>query len=251
MKVTAGIVCKNHGNYIKEAVQSLMLQSEKPSEIILIDDHSTDRSLHNMKQLQKSYKDTILVQRHRSSGHIDGYNQLISSASHPIFHLMAADDLLLYKYFYERCLEHLEDRSVGFVFGGLQWMDPDGRPISMTIYPPKEGVRPSLKWLEMMHKFGNYICGGAVLIRTNLQKRNLYDQSFPFSADHKNWILALRNCHKAAAIQTAVYGYRRHGGQMTFTRNAPMDERIKIDHLLNQTIHYVQNSRRRHLHPVS
>lgn len=236
-RLTTGIVCKNHGKFLKTAVQSVLDQNLVPTEIILIDDHSTDNTHDVMMDLYKTVKDTqIVILPHRSKGHIDAYNYMIETSPSPFFHLMAADDVLIYKFFYENCLRIMESKDIGFVFGGLEWIDDKGDPLGVTVSPPFTGTHRSKEWLLALKRYGNFICGGAVVIRTDLQKRSLYDPDLPFSADFKNWVKALQHCKKAASIHTSVYGYRRHDGQMTSSSNAPQKERDLCKMVLDEAL---------------
>ena len=61
--VKVSIICTNYnkGSWIGEAIDSFLKQETSfPYEIIIVDDASTDHSVHIIKTYQKQYPDLIL-----------------------------------------------------------------------------------------------------------------------------------------------------------------------------------------------
>lgn len=83
----------NEEKFIKEAVESVLNQSYKDLELIVVDDGSTDKTLNILKSLEKNeYRLKIISLK--KSGKVKAINQAVSSASGNWFVPMAADDIM-------------------------------------------------------------------------------------------------------------------------------------------------------------
>jgi glycosyltransferase involved in cell wall biosynthesis len=241
MRLSVFIACKNHERFIEEAAETCLNQTRKPDEMILINDGSRDLSHRKMLNIQSSFPDRkiTIINHFYSIGHIAAYNEGIKRSSGDIIHLMAADDRLATRKFYETGMEALKDPSVGFVTGKLMHMDAKGFVDMQKVAGPSfGGKQESLKWLNEMKQVGNIVCGGAVLVRRSLQEAvGGYEKQLPYSADFLNWIKILERCEYAYAIPEIVYHYRRHTGQMTASSGANYAERAYCQRELEEALH--------------
>lgn len=89
----------NDGKYIKEALDSLLNQSFKNFEILIIDDGSTDNSLDIIKEYEKNHKNIKIVQNLKNYGVIYSINKGISLAKGSFLTFNSADDKVLPDYF--------------------------------------------------------------------------------------------------------------------------------------------------------
>ena len=225
--VTTLIACKNHGKYLRRAIDSCINQTLRPTDVILINDGSNDDTAKVMKEVKDNYPNVRVFSHSFSTGNIRSYNEGIEKAKGNYFHLMAADDVMEDTSFYEQSvLAMLGDPSIAFSSIGLEWMDDNGKKMGVIATPPFEGRKESLDVLRELYSRGNFINGGGTLIQTAIQ-RNIggYDGRLPLSADYLNWIRVLKKGHAAHFIKEAGYLYRRHHGQMTYGKSAPNPER--------------------------
>jgi len=230
IRVSSFICCRNHGKYVREAIDSVVVQTLRPAQLILINDGSDDDTLQVMKTAVEDIKeleiDTEIISREVPLGHIGSYNEAIVKCKHSLIHLMAADDRILSPIFYAEAAKRLVDEDVGFAAIGLSHMSEDGQVLSSGVDAPISGtVYPGVA-LQSLQQFGNFICGGGVLVKKGAQKQaGPYDPALPYSADFANWIRILRHGWNAAFIPERWYGYRRHAGAMTHGGGAPVEER--------------------------
>ena len=84
----------NHGHLIKGQLDSILSQSMQPSRIIIIDDASTDDSVHIIKQYIDGYNNIELVLRDVNGGTNTVLNQGLSIADTEFVTFPAADDIL-------------------------------------------------------------------------------------------------------------------------------------------------------------
>ena len=224
--ISAFLSCRNHGKYVRAAIDSVMLQTVKPTEFFLINDGSRDNTMEVFEQAAKIYPEIHIVDHRIPQGHINCYNEGILRSKGDMLHLMSADDVLLDRTFYERGIKALETACL--FSGALQWMDSDGNLLGPKSVPPFEGEIPAELTIRAMRQFGNFICGAATLVRADLQRKHYYDSEYPYTADAVNWARILAHGYPAAFTQDIVFLYRRHKEQMTNQTTGPEEERVRM-----------------------
>ena len=71
----------NHGKVLARAVGAIMAQEPPPTEIIIINDGSTDDSLHVIRDLQARYSCIRLIDHERNWGVLASMNEGLRAAS--------------------------------------------------------------------------------------------------------------------------------------------------------------------------
>lgn len=92
--VTAVIPCHDAAPYIRQAVESLLQQTQKPDRILVIDDASTDGSSAVLDELARSGV-IDLVRNIQRSGKPDSLNRVFESITTRYIALLDADDIAL------------------------------------------------------------------------------------------------------------------------------------------------------------
>lgn len=85
----------NYGQYIGVMLDSIFSQSLLPTEVIVMDDASTDDSVSIIKGFMKKYPNLKLIQNEKNIGTIPGIKGLIEAASSDYVFPCASDDWLL------------------------------------------------------------------------------------------------------------------------------------------------------------
>src|SRR5713101_7619017 len=88
MDITVVIPCYNYGEYISDAIKSILAQTYPVREIIVVDDGSTDDTSNQLSRFGKSVKH--LYQPHR--GPSSARNTGIQAAKYPWIAFVDADD---------------------------------------------------------------------------------------------------------------------------------------------------------------
>lgn len=243
LSLSSFISCRNHGDYLNQAIESILDQTYKPDQLILIDDGSEDNTYEVMKEHESIAQ---IVKHEACMGNIASYNEGISLCTGRVIHLMAADDFINCKTAYEECMEYLNIDNVGFCSFGIKHVDSEGHPRGVTALPPFNGPVPSHIVLRHMSQMGNFVNGGGTLIKTELQKKiGPYDSDLPYSADWLNWIRALENCDHVAFVGKPYYAYRRHELSMTCQGRAPVEERQRCAEALFEALERTENAVRK------
>ena len=89
-KISVIIPSYNHSKFLKKAVDSVLNQSYKNFELIILDDCSTD----NSKKIINSYQDKRIIKyfNEKNVGAVNALNQLISMATGEYIALLNSDD---------------------------------------------------------------------------------------------------------------------------------------------------------------
>jgi glycosyltransferase involved in cell wall biosynthesis len=218
----------NHAHLVGEALRSLLGQSFKPSEIIIVDDASTDNSLEVLESYAQREPSIRIVRNERNQGVICNLNRLTEWASSDYVMFLAADDQLL-PGFFEKSMGVLALHPAAGLCSSRTWVQPsDGRE---KFIPPDE-LRvstpifiPSTRARTLLLSQGNWIHGNTcVYRRTALQEAGgflpeLQSLTDSFAAQ----VIALR--HGACFIPEplAIWRYSERGyAATTFSlENAP------------------------------
>ena len=94
--VTFALFAYNQEKYIREAVESAFSQTYEPLEIIISDDHSTDKTFEIIKEISTQYKGNhkiVIRQNSSNSGLNNHINQVASIASGNLIVMAAGDDI--------------------------------------------------------------------------------------------------------------------------------------------------------------
>ena len=85
----------NHGKFVRSALEAITEQSFKPTEIIVIDDCSTDDSIEVLERLEREHSNLSLVRNESNQGVISSFNRVLELATGDYVYPASADDLVL------------------------------------------------------------------------------------------------------------------------------------------------------------
>lgn len=96
MPDTLGIVLPvyNGEKYIKEAILSVLSQTQRPDEFVVFDNKSTDRSGQIADDLAREHGFTVVHSKVHLKRMVDSWNLAVSYLNTEWFHLLSADDLM-------------------------------------------------------------------------------------------------------------------------------------------------------------
>jgi glycosyltransferase involved in cell wall biosynthesis len=92
--VTVICTCYNHERYVDEAVKSVLKQTYKPIEIIVVDDHSSDNSTSVIMGIINDNPEIIFIANDRNIGICRSFNRAFALSRGEYFIDLAADDVL-------------------------------------------------------------------------------------------------------------------------------------------------------------
>lgn len=158
----------NHAQFVGQALQSLLEQSFKPSEIIIVDDGSTDNSVDVIEAHAKREPCIRLVRNERNKGVIYNLNRLLEWATSDYVMFVAADDVIL-PGFFEKTMSLLAKHPQAGLCSTRMWVmreadqerhiPPDELPLSGPTFLSPDEVR------SLLPSHGNWIHGNTCVYR--------------------------------------------------------------------------------------
>ena len=216
--VTVYITNFNYGKFIKQAIESVLMQTEQSFELIIIDDGSTD----NSKEIIEKYKDlkNIRIVYQKNKGLNVTNNIALRAARGKYIVRLDADD-----YFspnaLELLLEKLEsDSMLGMVFPDYFLVDTQGEVLER----------------QKRHDFDNEVKlfdqaahGACTMIRVQfLREIGGYDESFSCQDGYELWV-KFTSKFKVSNINEPLFYYRKHGKNLTSNEDRILDTRATIN----------------------
>jgi glycosyltransferase involved in cell wall biosynthesis len=212
MKASIVINNYNYARFLSQAIESALAQTHRNTEVIVIDDGSTDRSA----EIIRSYGDRIVAVFKSNGGQSSCYYRGYEVASGDLVLFLDADDYL-YPHCISEVVNHWKEGCVKAHFY-LEVVDQDGRRIDGVV--PSGRLSHGNNPLKMMHLFGAYCSPPA---SGNVYSRDFLSQILPrqrseefrrFEAIHFGGdsvpILAAPYFGRIEAIPQLLGVYRRH-----------------------------------------
>ncbi len=115
-KVSVIIPCYNQGKYVSDAINSVLAQTYKDIEIVIVNDGSTDNSNEIIKTFADKYKNILFFDENKNKGVINARNMAIEAASGEFILPLDADDTIEPTYI-EKAVKILkENPNIGIVY---------------------------------------------------------------------------------------------------------------------------------------
>ena len=200
--VSVVIPCYNQARFLREAIESVLAQTCGRSEIVVVNDGSTD----NTVSVANAYSGVECVS-HRNQGRSVARNAGLARVKSDYVVFLDADDRLLPKAF-ETGLDHFAAHPyAAFVAGRCVKLSEDGIQRN-THYPP---VVEHNHYLRLL--IGNYIwMPGTVMFRTSILREVGgfdFDPGITGSEDYQLYLRITRR-HRIACHDQVVAEYRQH-----------------------------------------
>lgn len=202
----------NGERYVAQAIESILDQTYRDFEFIIIDDGSTDRS-YQILQRYAQQDDRIHLIQQRNQGLIKTLNKMLAIAQGELLARMDADDLA-HPTRLARQVEFLQrEPEIVCVGGAFELIDPQGRTV-MVVQMPQHNDEIQEKIL-----IGHTIIlhPSAMIRRTALQAIGGYDESM-VTIEDLDMLLRLGEIGQLANLNEVVLKYRFHTNSVS-TKN--------------------------------
>lgn len=201
-RISVLMPCFNHGAFIAEAIQSVLDQTISDTEIIVVDDGSTDAA--TVAVLQQLTAPRTRVLRTENRGLPGARNYAARHAGGAFFCALDADDRLAPAWF-ERALDVLERQpDVAFV---SHWLETFGD--EAWTWAPTSCELPALL-------ARNTVNGAALVRRTAFEAVGGYDESMRHGCeDWDFWLRLVEGGFHGAIVPEVLFFYRRSATSMS------------------------------------
>lgn len=192
--VTIVCTCYNHENYVVESLQSVLNQTYKNIQLIVVDDYSTDNSVTVIKDFIKKYPEIIFIKNETNQGLTKSVNNAMLQAKGEYFIDLAADDVLM-----PNCItvqvaafQNSKYKNLAFVYGNAEFISEAGNHLSYFFDTDKNlktnPTRPSGDIYLKTISIETTICSVATLYKKSIfDLTNKYDETLCYE-DFDYWI---------------------------------------------------------------
>lgn len=215
-KVSVVMPVYNGEKYLAEAIRSILDQSFKDFELLVINDGSTDRT----GDMLRSYTDPriVILENETNLGLSKSFNKGIMASRGSYIARMDADDVAVPERF-EKQMSFLAAHPEVDIVGSATWrIDGEGRRLGIS----RKALEPqALKWQSL---FSTPLFHPTVMGKASVFKENPFDESLPSSEDYELWSrLIFEKNIKIANLPEPLLMYRAFPA--SFTQNLSPEKR--------------------------
>lgn len=197
----------NAGKYLASAVESMLQQTFRDFELIIVDDGTTDGSFDSLKNTTDNR--ITIIRNIKNKGLINSRNIAIEHAKSPLLACLDADDLAMPTRL-ERQVEAFRDDSDLAVVGSRAYLIDETDNIFDVIDVPtthEEIQRNILRCNSIIHS--------SVMMRTDVIKGlGGYPDGYPLAEDYALWLRVIEK-HKVINLPDRLTQYRVHDRQVS------------------------------------
>ena len=216
-KITVYITNYNYGKYIKQAIESVLNQSCKDFELIIIDDGSTDDSKGIIEKYSSHPKVKIIFQQNKGLNVTN--NIALRVASGQYIMRLDADDYLDSSALLVMSDSLNKDDNLGLVFPDYFLIDQHDNILNIE---RRNSFDSEVSLLDQPAH------GACTMIRKKyLQQLGGYDEEYRCQDGYELWIKFISK-YKVSNINTPLFYYRQHGSNLTSNEEKILDTRAKI-----------------------
>lgn len=214
-KVTFIVPCYKLAQYLPECVNSILSQTYRDFEILIMDDCSPD----NTPEVAASFKDPRVkhVRNEPNLGHLRNYNKGIGLAQGEYIWLISADDCLRRPYVLQRYMDVFSAHpSVGYVFcSGVKLRN--GQEVGKLEYSShgaKDKIFDGREFLSKLVSANTVLAAAGMARKECYDKVSLFPLDMPWGGDWYLWcVFAIY--YDVGYLAEPMACYREHEGSMT------------------------------------
>lgn len=207
--LTVIIPMYNAEKFIEETVKSILDQTYKNFNVIIIDDNSKDQSYEIAKKITKSYDRFEVIRSEKNRGYLESTNVLLSLVKTKYCAFWDADDT---------CDKERFSLQIGFLKDNPDYdlvgsyctlMDKDSKTIRIV------------KYAQTISLDNFNFCGSSVLFKTKLlEVAGLYNPLFDrIGSEDFEWLLRVTKTFKYFCLPKPLYNYRRVASSLTLSKD--------------------------------
>ncbi len=211
--ISVFIIVRNGEKYIREAIDSVFLQSYNDFELLLIDDGSTDDTINIIQQ----YKDKRIRYIQRGQNYILNLNEGLALSRGKYIARMDADDIMHSERLRVQVKRMEEYPHIAVCSSWMKNFNAENR-IEMYHSLENEIENPLLSLLKW-----NFVYHPTVMIRRDfIERHHLHYQNYPCAEDYKLWTdIALQKGLFYVEPQALVF-HRQSKSQVSWVKQEEM-----------------------------
>ncbi len=220
----------NVEKYLDKCLESIVNQSYRELEILIMEGQSTDKSLQICKKWEKIDSRIIVVSR-KDGGLGPARNYGINMASGEFIFFVDSDDYL-HKNAIENLIAKFDEELLDFVVGGYRSIDINGKK-QESFLPLESGCNEIIQNVESRKKYirRGYVAVWGKLYRSSFLKKNHIEMPASLAEDLAVFPIIVYKARKIKCINEIVYFYRKEredSGSRNITSIIPIYKVIDV-----------------------
>jgi len=189
----------NSSKFIRDCIISVKGQTYENWELLLVDDCSTDDSIHIIKEEAADDKRISLVQLDKNSGPAAARNKALTMARGKYIAFLDSDDIWLPEKL-ETQLHFMISNNISFSFTEYSFIDEEGNELDKLVRIPAE--------VDYSFLLKNTIIGCLTVMLDKEAFGNIQMPDLKRRQDYAMWLALLRTGCKAYGLQKKLAMYR-------------------------------------------
>ena len=207
----------NSERFVAEAIESILKQTFKDFELLILDDASTDNCLEIIEDFKRKDSRIKVFQNEKNLGVVESRNKLINLSKGKYIAWLDSDDIALPNRF-EKQIKFLEDHpEIGMVGAYPKIIDENGKKLGIWLFE----TDPQKLKIELF--FHSPYLSSSVMIRKSSLPQNFYDSKFPVAEDFDLYSKISENCD-AANISKFLVKYRINSKGLSKSNTGKMEQ---------------------------
>jgi len=178
MKISLITVCYNSEKYIRSAIESVLNQTYKDIEYIIVDGGSTDTTMDIVKSYEPEFKGRMRWISEKDNGLYDAMNKGIKMANGDIVGIINSDDFYIENTVIEQVANtFIQNNDTQIVFGDVLFVNPENLDKPVRYYRSKNFTlnRFRFGFMPAHPTFFTY--------KANFEKIGYYKTNYTIAAD--------------------------------------------------------------------
>ncbi len=218
-KVSIIIACYNYGQYIPEAIDSVLAQTYQDYEAIIVDDCSNDGTTPAVLAEQvKRDKRIKLITNEKNIGAYPSRNRAIKQAKGKYITVIDADDTIS-PVFLERMITKMESSDADVVYTHFKY---SGLRNSTRYYPADQ------RKIKRILPYKAYFPIWALHRKTDWEAFGGYSEEHRAGGDRNYWLHFVEADKNLVLVDEVLYFYRTHKGSLSSTTGKLKAEKERI-----------------------
>lgn len=233
LPVSVLITSYNHGDYLRQTVESALAQTVPPHEVIVVDDGSADRSVDILKSID--HPALKVLEQPRNLGTSCATNRGLAAATGEVVALLGSDDLWVPEKTEKQLALFAQKPDVGAVFTHPALIDEHNTIYAQDAHPHYRhfihGNTTRNAWLKALFERGSRFCAPSAMIRRSaIERTGLFDPALLQLQDYDYWVRMAMLGSEFHIIEEPLTHYRFPlGGNNLSASRAPTRRRDTIE----------------------
>lgn len=209
LRVTAVVPVYNGGRHLREAVASIVAQTEPPDELVVVDDGSSDGGIGVLDGVSAPFPIRVVHQEH--AGQSAARNRAIEHAQGELLAFLDQDDAWHPEHLAVLCRPFLEDPAVGWVYSDFDEIDAEGRTVTLSFLREHAIPHPRQTLAACLAQDLMVIPSASVIRRTAFEALGGFDEMLQGYEDDDLYVRAFRSRWRLVFQDRALARFRVHG----------------------------------------